>query len=84
MEPLDIINKGILYDIIVNDSLNYLRIMEKNLSNYKTKDAGETREIILDIKKLEKKISELTYKSKNSCDFDKQYSRMLLKQNEIA
>ena len=83
MDPLDIVNKGILFDIIVNDSLNYLRIMEKNINKYKSEDTEKTREIILDIKKLGKKIADLKYKSKAICDFDKQYSRMLLKQNQI-
>ena len=83
MEPLDIVNKGILFDIVVNDSLNYLRKIEKNLDKYKTEDIEKIHDVVLDVKKLEKKIANLKYKSQSSCDFDKQYSRMLLKQNEI-
>tara|TARA_Y100000590_G_C15357384_1_gene877538 strand:+ start:80 stop:343 length:264 start_codon:yes stop_codon:yes gene_type:complete len=83
MDPLDIVNKGILTDIILDDSLNHLRIMEKNINKYKSEDTEKMREVILDIKKLGKKIADLKYKSHQICDFDKQYSRMLLKQNQI-
>ena len=83
MEALDIINNDRLFDIVINDSLSYLYKIERNLKKYKLEDSTKLREIIVDLMKLNKKIANLNYKSKGVCDFDRNYSQMLLKQNEI-
>ena len=83
MEALDFINKDRLFDIIINDSLSYLYKIERNLKKYKLEDSTKLREIIVDLMKLNKKIANLNYKSKGVCDFDRNYSQMLLKRNQI-
>ena len=83
MEVFDLLNPNGIFDIVINDSLLYLYKIEKNLKKYKLEDTEKYREIIVDLMKLSKKISGLNYKSKGTCDFDRNYSKMLLKQNDI-
>ena len=83
MEPTDLLNNDRIFNIIINDSLLYLYKIEKNLEKYKPEDSTKFRQIIVDLMKLSKKMSDLDYKSKGTCDFDRNYSKILLKRNEI-
>ena len=83
MEPTDLLNKARIFNIVVNDSLLYLYKIERNLKKYKSEDGEKLRGIIDDLMQISKKIAELNYNSKGTCEIDRNYSKMLLKRNKI-
>lgn len=83
MDPINLLNKDRIFNIIIHDSILYLYKIEKNLKKYNPTETSKFKQVIKDLMEISQKISKLDYTSKNNCEMDRYYSKLLLKENNI-